>query len=151
LWRWGVSTHGWAILERTRFAGRPMTAALLAIRSINRQLYRAIPPPASAENLQEDFSSRLNKDLRRIASSAAVGRRRLRVTIVDGLGIADVLVIAGESPRRKSPCFASSAAGPRDCLTAPVGTAACVPAAAAQFRRSSTRLRAVRLCVFIYS
>jgi hypothetical protein len=48
---------------------------------------------ASAEILQEDFSFRLNKDPRRIVSSAAVGRRRLRVAIVDGFGIADVLVL----------------------------------------------------------
>jgi hypothetical protein len=64
-----------------------------ASRSINHELHSAIPRPASAENLQMDFSSRLNKGLRRIVSPAAVVRRRLRVEIVDGFGIADVLVL----------------------------------------------------------
>jgi hypothetical protein len=63
-----------------------------AFRTINHELHSAIPLPASAENLQENFSSRLNKTLRRIVSPAAVGRRRLRVANVDGFGIANVLV-----------------------------------------------------------
>jgi hypothetical protein len=58
-----------------------------------------------------------------------------------------------ESPRRASPCFATPAAGPRDCLIAPGGTAACAraSAAAAQSRRSSSYFRVVANFVFIYT
>jgi hypothetical protein len=35
---------------------------------VNRELHSAIPLPASAENLQENFSSRLNKSIRRMVS-----------------------------------------------------------------------------------
>jgi len=41
-------------------------------------LYGANPPPASAENLQKDFSFRLNEALRRIVPPAAPS------TVVDG-------------------------------------------------------------------
>jgi hypothetical protein len=63
------------------FAGWPIAGAPLAIpaplfRIINHELHSAIPLPASAENLQEDFSSRLNKDpstnCRRQPSAGAV-------------------------------------------------------------------------------
>jgi len=65
---------------------------LAAFRAVYQELYSAIRLPASAENLQEDFSSRLNNALRRIVSPAAVERPRLPVAIVDRFGIADVLV-----------------------------------------------------------
>jgi hypothetical protein len=48
---------------------RPLRAAL---RTINHELQSPILLAASAENLQADFSSRLNKDP---AMPAAVGRR----------------------------------------------------------------------------
>ena len=64
-----------------------------ALRTINHELRSAIPLPASAGNLQEDFPSRLNKAPATIVSPTAVGRRRLRVAIVDGFGIADVFVL----------------------------------------------------------
>jgi hypothetical protein len=41
-----------------------------ASRIINHKLHSAISPPASAENLQENFSFRLNKTLRRMVSPA---------------------------------------------------------------------------------
>jgi hypothetical protein len=52
-----------------------------------------------------------------------------------------------KSPRRASPCFGNPAAGPQDCPTAPVGTAARAraPTTAAQSRRSSELLS--RRCV----
>jgi hypothetical protein len=92
--RSGKSCHGRAF---PLFAGAAELACVnaghravggphVAFRTINHKLHSAIPPPASAENLQENFSSRLNKD----PLPAAVGRRRLRVAIV---GIADLPVL----------------------------------------------------------
>jgi hypothetical protein len=56
-------------------------------------LRTAIPLGASAENLQEYFSSRLNKDPS--TNGLAGGRRRARlpVAIVGGFGVADVRVL----------------------------------------------------------
>jgi hypothetical protein len=140
-------------------------------RTINHELHGAIPLPASAENLQENFSPRLNNDPSTNVPPAAVERDRLRVEIVDRVGIVDIVagrqdlpqIAAGdlhpgnagrshESLPRASPCFASPAAGPRDCPTTPVGTAACTrtPATPARSRRSSHCLRVVAYLVLIY-
>jgi hypothetical protein len=56
-------------------------------------LHSAIPLPASAENLQEDFSFRLNR------APAAVGRRSLRVAIVDGFVLVFDTVAGRQDPQ----------------------------------------------------
>jgi hypothetical protein len=56
-------------------------------------LQSVIPLPASAENLQENFSYRLNKGPSTNGLAGRAGRRPLRVAIVDGFGIADVLIL----------------------------------------------------------
>jgi hypothetical protein len=75
--RAGRSTDalGWPICRRAVGDQRA------AFRTINHELHSAIPRPASAENLQENFSFRLNKDPSRGLASR-LGRRRLRLDIV---------------------------------------------------------------------
>jgi hypothetical protein len=90
---WPAAT-GRVMLLSAASSNSPLSrlAARGPIFDLNHELRSAIRLPASAENLQEDFPSRLNNALRRRASPAAVGRDRLPVAIVDGFGIADVLV-----------------------------------------------------------
>jgi hypothetical protein len=57
---------GWPI------AAAPFGDPRAALRAINHELCTANPLPASAENLQEDFSSKLNKDL---STNCLAGRR----------------------------------------------------------------------------
>ncbi len=147
-------------------------------RTINRKLHSPIPLPASAENLQEDFSFRLNKDLATIVSPLPMaasdgrenvtGRSRHRgstrsihslIANMSPASAASTALRVNPSASPSSKVAAASVTLFREPRRRPAGLPGCpgwnsrlahAPAAAAQSRRSSSCFRVVAYFVYIY-
>ncbi len=71
-----------------------------AFRTINHELHSAIPLPASAENLQEDFSSRLNKGP---STNCLAGSRRAGAVYGSQSSMASASSMSSSSSSTSSP------------------------------------------------